>query len=233
MAILKTIAIFFVGLLFYLALSSAIGVGIVSKITEYDSMKSVFVDFLEAQLNKTPNIDVMGTALTKECASKDSIVLPLQGQNITVDCKEYLKTKSVTKTLAGSMFDSIYYKKYDCDFVECLKQGNLTVLLSSAASSFIQTIFSSALLATIAIGILFSLLIRKVANILKNIGGCLLATALPFLLISNIKSFLPAQMSVALPLVEKLTSSLSIYMFAMLGAGVVLIVAGFVLGRKK
>lgn len=233
MPILKTIAIFLIGFLFYLALSSMLGILVVSKMTEYGSMKSVFSDILESQLNKTPQLDVMNAALTGECALKDSITMPFQGQNVTIDCKEYLKSKSVAKTLAGSMFDSIYNKKYDCDFIDCVKQGNVAVLMSSATSKFIETIFSYAVLTTIVLGVLFSFLLREIAKIMKNIGGCLLATALPFLLIFNIKSLLPAEMSFAAPIVEKIFGTVTTYMYGMIVLGAILIAAGFVLGRKK
>lgn len=250
MSLLRSIGIGIFGLLFTMFLMSTVFVMAGSQITNYSTIKPVFTDFIEKQISsamerQAGNMTNLSTALQgyqtlllTQCQGKESIKIdnfPIV-QNLTVNCSDIAKSKpeDIIKLLAANAFDTLYYKKYDCSFLECIQKQQFGAILSPLSDSFLRSAILYLILGTIVSGAIMAFLIRKIGSILKNIGICLIIIGIPFFLMPSFKKFIPAQMaSFISPITDSVFASLSTNLMYILIAGVALTVAGFLMGKKK
>ena len=211
--------------------------------TGYDNFKAIASGLLEKQILSTVDeqqLTAIQTALLLQCAQTDKVDLPLGGQSITLKCAD-VKSSDKTKLptlITTALIDNLYYKKFDCSFIDCIRSGDPQNLLVVATNEGNQFYKSSQMYMWIATGIgLVILLVSSETWVgrLKGVGFNLVFTGLPFLLLGSVQSLLipslPAELESSVkPIIDSLTSSLKNKFIIVLVIGVVLLVVGYALG---
>lgn len=232
--------------IFILALSIVIVAVMLTKFTEHDTMKGVAAPLIGQQivgnLDKT-TLDQAYQMFLEECKKSEEIQLSgLGGQNISIKCEDVEKTtpEGLVDVLGGALFDVIYYKKYDCSFIECLKrpgQEKLTVIISSEAHSFFKNLQNISLIIC-GIGLVLMLVsIETWGDRLKSVGAILISTALPVVILilfkDKILQLSQASATVIKPVIDQLFSSMLTIFIIMSIVGIVLTVSGYVLKHYR
>ncbi|MBI2542731.1 MAG: hypothetical protein HYW24_00910 [Candidatus Aenigmarchaeota archaeon] len=249
MGFLKILGKIFGSTVFTTFLVLAIMMGELVSFTDYQNIKesllvivkqSVIGAVGEAQLDQFYNF------LVFQCTQKNSIPLPIPGYDITVDCNDVrtLEKDQLFDKVSVSIVDSVYYKKFSCDFVSCLQSGdteNMLIALSSEGNQFYKNMQMYLWIATV-VGLAIMLAsIDTWTGRLKGTGWVVVVTALPFLFLNYISEFimppLPEGAEAISTILNQLLDSIRGKFLIVFAAGVVLLLAGygldFYLRRQK
>jgi hypothetical protein len=237
------------GSLFTTFLVFAILVMSLIQFTEYNALKPVFTDILSQQItSSTPpeELDRLHAALSAKCKNSETVDIPMENQNISVKCSEIenSKPKDLTKLVAVKTFDDMYYKQYDCKFIECVQkgEGSLFIILSAHANNFFKTAQVYLWVLTFIFGALLILSIETWADRLKGVGTSLILTALPFFFLNYLADFfVPKGVMQSLPpqvansvnnLIGQLVNSTFINYLIVFVIGVILVSGGYILDYR-
>jgi len=225
-------------LILSISLFPAIFMMLITKFTELDNLKSVFSELLASSLpiDKT-QLNQIHTTLLKECEQTQSLEMPFGNKIITLSCEDINKSSpdELMNLVGASLLNDIYYQKYDCEFIECLKQpggGGFSVILSSKANLFFKNI-QNILFACVGIGTILILISVKEWNAkLKTLGIILLSTSIPVLIILYVKDYflpqLPAEAAAIItPVIEQIFDFLFTSFLIVAIAGAILTIAGY------
>lgn len=231
--------------IFILALSTAIIAISLTKLTEYDNLKGLITDLIGSQIAKGVDNETLiqiHQQLLEECKTNETIQLSdLLGQNATIKCEDVKKTtpEGLTNLFANVLFDSIYYKKYDCSFIECLKkpgQDRLTLLMSSETHSFFKNCQCILLIAS-GVGLAIMLVsIDTWWNRLQSVGKIFLSISLPLIILILFKDHilsLSANLEAVTSIIDQIFGPISKISFAMLIVGIVLTISGYILQHYR
>lgn len=246
MGLVKSLAKIFGGFLFTTFLSlSLLLIGLV-EFTSYSNLKPFISELLANTLSEqldASNLNQLLNTLKQNCANKEFIDVDIGGSSIKVKCSEIspLQSKDLTKLIAPSLFDSLYYKEYNCDVLDCLKKGgieNLPVLISVKGNEFLKSIQGLFWITTLvgALMMYFSIdtlkgRLRVFGTNLAFIGGSYLA--LNYLIDLLIPPQI-AELNIKISDVSNaLFSGLTNYFIGILVLGVVLIVASMLIKQNN
>lgn len=244
MPTLRSLGKFLGSFIFTTSLSLLIIVISLAEITSYENMKPVFVGLAEKKIleGDAAKLAELHSQLAKSCEGKESIKIPTGSENIEVKCVDVVSStpENIGNVIATAMFDKVYYKKYNCNFIECIQLGgeNLMVVASSTGNKFFQdSILYLSITTVLGVAIVFALN-ETYALRLKTVGkDCIGVGVMVFLiLLTNfvVPSFVPAEflpkISGFLNFVE---NSIMIRFAVVLVVGIVLFLIGFLIGREK
>lgn len=214
--------------------------------TQYTTLQPVITNTIENQFQSFPQeqIDFLYLNLTEQCKTSSTAVVPLSNQEISLNCTDVKNSQSsnITHLISKNLFDQIYYKKYDCNFIDCVKglafQQNSSdmqnqqfqVILSAKANEFFSN-NQLLLIVGIAAGlVLIAISVRVWYNILKVIGIILLFVGITYLLIPFVKTqiahIVPQQMDFS-AIVDLLFAPIMSILRNILILGIGLTIAGF------
>jgi hypothetical protein len=226
-------------------------------------MKSLFNDIFSAQIGggmtevapggettqnvSQQNLDEVYQALLQMCIGKDSIQVPSSepDKSITINCIELQAgsgeniTTAMGSIAADALFDNVYYKKYDCTFLDCLQTGQLGVVLSVQGHNFFDRmyIYSAVVVAISALTIIVAS--EKWPDRLKGLGWPLLFTGISYFFVSIVEGYISSKASstsqagVSLSsLINRMFEPMMNIFLITLVAGVVLTAGGYVLAHK-
>ncbi len=243
MSVLRKIGKAFAGFFFTVALITTIMIFSLVNFTQFDSFKGIV-----AQIFKQPSVpQIVAEAesagiienLRGECQNKETIQARFGLGDVVIDCSELnaISSDNVADFVASTVANNIYYKKYDCDFVSCLRGGEqiMPLIMTELAHNFYKQILNYAIIVTIVLGFLFVLAAEGIKSRLKSLGFSFLWSSVPFFVMSLlldrlVVQFAPAQI---LPLVQPILDSFfsptfTIYMYILV-AGIALVVAGYLI----
>lgn len=245
MKILRNIGKTIGSVLFFLALSTAIFAISLTKLTEYDNLKGLITGLIDSQIAKgvdNETLTQIHQEFLEECKKNETIQLSgVIGQNVTVKCEDIEKTtpEDLTDLFVNALFESIYYKKYDCSFIECLQkpdQDKLTIFVSLEAHSFFKNCQDILLIAS-GVGLAIMLIsIETWWNRLKSVGITLLSISLPFFILILFKDrifSLLANGKAVITIIDQIFGSVSKILLVMLIVGVILTVSGCILHHYR
>ena len=242
---------FFGEFLFTTCIALAIAmIGVVS-FTAHDNLKPVFAGVFEQAFSQADptTLDVMLIEFRQQCVGKESVSFMLGDQgNVTIGCNEVNKADANMKNiLTTAMYDKLYYKQYSCSFIDCVKSGDMAILMSAQGNAF----FRNVQIISLVIGVLGAALILISAETwpgrLKGLGipmiflglSYFLSDALVSILLPNLIPTGIAQSGLS-GLVESVMNSVfepaKAYFLYFLIAGVAATILGYVLGyieKKK
>src|SRR4030042_3510921 len=143
---LRTIGKSFGVLLLIFFLSLSVFAHFMVKFTEFDTLNALFAKIFIGSALSEEQISQMHDSLLTYCESSpqdDSVALPVGNMSVVLKCDDIEKStpNGVAELIGASIFHDIYYKKYDCSFVDCLKaQGDdkYMVLLSHESNNFFR-----------------------------------------------------------------------------------------------
>lgn len=211
--------------------------------TSYESFKLIASEILGKQfLSVIPeeDLDDLQSFLLFQCSQTDRVNVPiLGGQPVLLKCADVRNAdKSQLRTLITTAFiDSLYYKDFDCSFLDCIRTGdpqNLLVVVSNEGNLFYKSLQTYMWIGT-GVGLLILLLSAETwVGRLKGVGFNLVFTGLPFLLFKYIQPLimpsLPLEADISLRVVDPMISSLENEFIIILVIGIVSVVAGYGLG---
>lgn len=161
MGILRKIAKFFLSFIFSILLSCSVLIFLAHRVTDYQTGKMIF----NFAFTKVVGAKVSQEELEKihgfvqlYCQINESVSIPVAEENITLKCEDALKASSsgLLNLISSHLFDSLYYKQYGCEFLQCLREikspEDFTVILSSKAHEFFDKILLPSVLFTALTG---------------------------------------------------------------------------------
>lgn len=269
MGILRSIGKGIGGLVFTLSLAGLIfSIGLV-QFTEYENLKEVFSEILSSQIEggvaqagtesggtgemTEEELGEMYQAFLQICEGEESVELPIQEseESITIDCNELRTAQSEEEGIKGaigeaaavsffvSFFDGIYYKEYDCAFLDCIQAGQMDVMLSAHGHEFlkqIQVYFAAGIAAGVAL-ILISA--ERWSARLKGLGWPLVATGISYLFLKFGEGIMSSKLPGAeqtgvdvMSLIDKMFAPMMDSFLIALVVGIVLTASGYALAYK-
>jgi hypothetical protein len=245
MNILRNIGKTIGNIIFVLALLATISAISLAKLTEYNNLKGLVTDSIGSQIAKGVDNETLiqiHQQLLEECKTNETIQLSdLLGQNVTIKCEDVEKTtpEGLINLFANGLFESFYYKKYDCSFIQCLQkpgQDKLTLFVSLEAHSFLKNCQYILLIAS-GVGLAIMLVsIETWWNRLKSVGITLLSVSLPFFILILFKDHilsLSTNLEAVTPIIDQIFGSVSNIFLVMLIAGVILTAIGSILQHNR
>jgi len=167
------------------------------------------------------------------CYGNENMTFSFNDEEIAVPC-EIIENggKEFLEYFISKITYNLYYKNYDCEFLDCIKtQEQPLVLISEKARIYWGDKFYVALLvAFVAFVVLFFLNTKKSVAFLVG-GGMIIISALPFKDVTKLFSLLPEFLPFdVLPVF--FSDSYGVYVI-MLIAGIVFLAVGLVIGFFK
>lgn len=133
------------------------------QLSEYDTLKDIFIGILRTQFEEQIS-DIGGLSdldkdsiyekLQSSCEGEETVTIPINEdfgsiriegvEDLVIDCMELedMEQKGIDieerlmLIATKNIFDAAYYKEFDCDFVSCLLQENSAVVLSEKGHEF-------------------------------------------------------------------------------------------------
>lgn len=247
MKILRTLGKGFGGFIFTTALIALVATMAFVQLTNYDTLKPIFTNLTEQQFTQQMNqtefeqqIEQSKPLLAAQCqeTGAETIEVPLGEFNVTLNCStvQTLTPSSFAKATGTSMIDRIYYKEWNCSFIDCLKQAKGEeapfLLFSAKANSFFSSIIIYLWIA-VALGIILLIVsIRNIAGILKSIGISMIVTGIPYFVMGYATTALvpPQAAAMASSMIALVTNLFAPKFLLIFEIGIALTVAGFVIG---
>jgi hypothetical protein len=196
------------GIVFYFSLNILILSMVVAQFLQYDSVQPVISGLIEKQMvgNATEDqLTAMHRALVEECKkpTNNSISFPIsESRNLTFSCSEInqIKPSDFPKMVSKNLFDEIYYKKYDCEFIQCFSKGidenNPLLFLNFKAYKFFDSLKIYCIIGLASSVIIFAVSVKTWYGVAKNIGSSCLVTGIPFFILLYYKE----------PIIQKLAN---------------------------
>lgn len=216
------------------------------QLTNPENMKLIFTDILNQQLKENSDYSKIYSQVYQYCSLDPTkpIELSSMDQNITLNCSDVQSKKSEEEFknfLIGKVFDQIYYKKYDCSYIECLNrpvQNKILVLVSAKTNEFLKSILIYSIIATAVFAIIFAASCEKISGVFKGLGTSLIVIGLPYFIIEFLLiKLLPSELiSKVSNIIDQVLSSFSKKFLIVLAVGIILTIIGLIIeyvGKKK
>lgn len=235
-----------------------------AEFTEYDNLKAVFGDIIGSQIEGRveevePDIENVSQeeledvyqALLEMCEGQNSIdiSIPESDESVTVDCNELREAGSLEganlttvakNAIVDPIFDGIYYKEYDCGFLECMQTGQFLVMFSEQGHEFFSEI-QIYLSVGVAVGAVIILVLSKTwPDRLKGLGWPLVFTGVSYVIFELGKMFiseiLPGEEEVGINILSITKTMLDPMINAflvVLVAGIAMVATGYALAYKE
>ncbi|HLC59064.1 MAG TPA: hypothetical protein VJH34_00900 [archaeon] len=267
MGFLRGIAKGFVSGLFSTSLMAFLLIGNLIVFTEYDNMKNLFTKIatkiLPEQSESIPSLtpsqlDDVRSGLNALCQGKESIDLSQFAQelnvqnipdNLTLKCSSLdeilppnATTVNTTTLAVNAIFDSIYYKKYDCSFINCMlnakSPSDFTIIMSEQFNQFLVGMKSYFLGLTGVFLILLLIVAKGIGGKIRAVGWAMFWIGIIPYLFTFVNDYLIARFvplpegididlnSIVNPLVESLFKGFNVVFII----SIILIVIGYSLG---
>ena len=234
MGILRKICKMLLSFLFLISFSLLILTFSLQKITSYQNLKNITIPLIENQINITEEQKDLALLFLKEkCKGQKEINIEF-GKNISIECAEIgnLNKNNLKTYLASKIFDSIYFQRYDCDFISCLKENKIEYLISANFNNFVSSILIYIFAATIAFGILYFLSMEKLEEKILSFAIIFLLSSLPFLLSDYLIPYKTLNIELLEAILPKIKEELS-FIYYIFYAGLALIAVYLILLLKN
>jgi hypothetical protein len=204
------------GFVFTLSLSFLIFSIAVVQLTEYENMKAFFSDIFSSQIGALgqqvgldeeitegvteEQLEELYQTVLEMCEGEQSIQVSVTetGAPITLDCEEVRTLEEsveagglaeiIGDAAAASLFDNIYYKEFDCGFVQCLQAGKFDIMLSAQGHEFLDGIKMYLVAAVTVSAVMIFVSAKTWPARMKGFGVPLLFIGLSYVMINLVKS---------------------------------------------
>lgn len=233
MGVIRGFFLVVVSILLFLSLFSSVLFLTLSSSLDYNNLQKesrlVLKDILINNMNISSVIDGIYPFMVIYCQTNPEYVFTSQSYTFTLPCnvtsggKEGIIDKGIDYFIKG-----IYYKDYNCTFIDCFGKTELpTFLFSVKSHDFLNKMFYLALVfSLILIGLAF-LLIEKKTNLFILTSILLIVSSLPLFKITSLIKVIPNE--IAVKIIGLFFSSASSVSIKMLIIGIVLLVGGIIL----
>lgn len=243
-SILLTPIRFILTLLFIISLSIFILSWIFADFTQYEYLKPLISDIFLKQINSQIDqkyINKIKQNIADYCQLNNTdIIENFAGVNYTIKCNEINETTNMIEYMSVKIFDSFYYKKYECDFITCFNSIDMEerffLFISEKTHLFLKNLQFKFIIITIISGIvLFLIKHDKLSNRIRSFGVIFLIVGLPGLFIYSISEPLKYQtlpeesVEIISPLIDSMLLAIKDKFNIILLIGVALVIFSFIL----
>jgi hypothetical protein len=164
---------------------------------EYDTVKPQWDSFsssLVEEMGVRDMLDENYELMRYYCQANEEFTFPVtESMNMVIPCSVVDEgPEAVISYGSEQIVEDIYYKEYNCSFVNCLKeQSEPFVLVSEKSQQFFHSKFILVFLATIVLFALMFLALESKHSVLTITGILMVVAALPFRKFNWIAKFLP------------------------------------------
>jgi len=240
--IAKAIATFFFSLFLALLLITFL----FYNVTSYDTTKYIFTTVFKNILleNTSQEIEQLYSNISSYCKVNTNITLPID--NTTLSCSEILNknAEAFLNLIAGKFFEKFYYKNYECDFLECVKNirsgEDFAVFFSLKAHDFFDRLLWPLLIITILSGVVLFFLVETWSGRFKLFGFEFLSIGIFFFLLPYLKDFaikkIPKEITVLENVLNIVLDQLSSILLIFFILGVIFVTSWIltkIVGRKS
>ena len=155
------------------------------------------VDFGDIDINQAT--DKAKVFMENYCQNNTEYVFSFDGRTISIPCSSLEKgPEAVLNETASDFVDDIYYKEYDCNFLNCFTKEKVPFfLVSQKAKDYWHQKFLYALIISLVLMAFLLLLVESRINWPILVGSLLILSALPLLKIKSlILFFIPEKLHV-------------------------------------
>ncbi len=202
-------------------------------LTEHDSLKPVFSSLIVKQLTGEQLSQVYSAVLVY-CEKSQTFDIPMDIEKITLQCKDVKSAGQggFPDLVAGTLFDKIYYKEYNCSLIDCVKQSPLAII-SLHANAFMKDIMYLFAVLTLISAVILAISSRG-WGIIKSFGTSLIFIGLSYFVIVFSKSLIPPQvMEMGGQFINSVLDAIASSFLIVLIVGIALTAIWFVFGRKS
>ncbi len=232
MSAAKTLGKIIGGFLLAVFLSMLLSTLAFSQITSYNNIKPIAEQAIKKQISSDgANLTQAQGLLVLYCKNSKSEKVNIPNTEINVSCADLISGKDMISLMTENMLNSIYYKNYTCDFLNCIKTSPL-VLLSEKANKFFNDVSMILFVITIISAAILYFSCDSLKSRLKAIGSCLFVSGLPYFLFLGINN-IPLVPKEFMPAITELMKPIQMYFLIVLAIGILMLVAGFIVGMKK
>ena len=149
-------------------------------------LPSQLSDINTSSVNITQGIQEGLDVLKKNCQpGQASYAFDFNGQSYSVSCDLANETPETAVGKAGEqVFDQIYYKKYDCSFIQCIKTDPQSIV-SEQTYNYLKTRLYYAIFISLVLAMILFLLFGRNSNFTITFGALLILSALPMLRVES------------------------------------------------
>jgi len=211
-----------------------------SHFTSYDNVYNIFSTIMQDK-EDFEKIGELKVFLTQQCslANLSEVQIPISEKNISFSC-QFVKEASDAEfkdAVLNKLFQLFYYTEYNCEFIDCLKEGNFEVFFSKKANDFFSKWSTFLIIPSIIFALLIIFLSEPKVKAVSIFGWNFLFLGLPILFNKYLRSFIFTKIpQEATPYANMIFDSvfdpISNLMIALLVSGVILVITGFLLERK-
>jgi len=193
MGILRNFAKALLSTAFLLSLSIFIALFLLTKTTEYSTLKQIAFPLIEEQMNITEEQKAaILNYLKYRCLNEKEVDMDI-GKKIKVSCEdvESLSKENITNYFVNKIFDVFYFEKYECKLKECLENKKFEYFLSFDFHETASELSKYFLLLTIIFGILYFISIETLESRILSFGTILILTSIPYFFIDYTSFLMP------------------------------------------
>jgi len=191
MGAIRGILLVIASVILFLCLIQMTFFGVLSQSLTYENVEkqsSVIInDILKENVNFTSKINSLYPEILSHCQNNSDYIFSFEGKTIEILCEKALLGEEIA---VGEGFKSwvkgIYYKDYECEFLDCFKKTSLSgftpfFLVSEKAQVFWITAFRIFLLISLFLAIVVFFLVSKKTNMPIMVGVLLILSSMIFI----------------------------------------------------
>jgi len=186
MGAIRGVLLVFVAVLLFLSFLSLNLLWTMSASLDYETLQKasmgIVKDFLQ-EINVTSIMKQNYPLIQLYCRNYSNYVFNYQGYTFDIPCSVALQGESaIVEEGVRDIIHGVYYKEYDCNFIDCFKKSPIPLfLISQKAHDFWAGKLYFCLMACFILFILVFLLVEKKTNAFILSGSLLMVSALPFI----------------------------------------------------
>lgn len=237
------------GFLFTLSLLATMSVYSLVNFTQLDTINQVVSNFYqnapEGRGGSYSDVEPAINLIKEDCRKTglDTITTGPELGGITIKCSDVsnVDANNFQSFVASTISNTIYYKTYDCSFIECLRRGEqiMPLIITNFAHEFYKQILIYIVGATILFGAIFVWLAENMKQRLKGLGFSLLWSSLPLVALSYFTdnlatSFIPSELfAFVQPILGTFFAPTFMIYVYILVAAIALLVSGYLLKSES
>lgn len=198
MGAIRGVSLVIISVLFFILLLVGNVLLILSLSLQYDNVQAELASSIKDVVAKGINVEeVMEKSyplMKLYCQNNSEFVFRDDGSGytFTIPCDVIAQGfEAIVDYGINSLVENFYYEDYDCEFWDCIeKTASPLFLVSEKAKNYWNSKFYLALMASIVLIVLIFFLVEKKSNLFVIVGSLLIISALPFMKLDWVLSFI-------------------------------------------
>ncbi len=169
---------------------------IISNSLEYENIQKeltpALTDVADEDMNIFENLEDMTPFLIVHCENNSEFIFSKDGQTFNISCESIRNgSDAIMNESASDFVHEIYYKDYDCSFINCFENGDGSpfFLVSKKTYEYSKSKFYFILLICFVLAVILFFLAESKSNFPILLGSLLVVSALPFIKLESVFAY--------------------------------------------